>query len=71
MEVRYAIEGKNILKKYKNFKLDVEKFNVPEGFATAVIGENGAGKSTLLNILSGVRRDAEGDICYFNENKRC
>lgn len=67
MEVRYAIEGKNILKKYKNFKLDVEKFNVPEGFATALIGENGAGKSTLLNILSGVRRDAEGDICYFNE----
>ena len=69
MEVRYAIEGHNINKKYKNFELSLEELKIPEGFATALIGENGAGKSTLLNFISGVRRDAKGDILYFNETK--
>lgn len=69
MEIRYAIEGHNINKKYKNFELSLEELKIPEGFATALIGENGAGKSTLLNFISGVRRDAKGDILYFNETK--
>ncbi len=67
MEIKYAIEGHNINKKYKNFELKINELKVPEGFATALIGENGAGKSTLLNFLSGVRRDAKGEINYFNE----
>ena len=67
MEIKYAIEGRNINKKYKNFELKIDELKVPEGFATALIGENGAGKSTLLNFLSGVRRDAKGDITYFHE----
>ena len=65
MKTGYAIEGKNIKKKFKNFTLELDELNVPEGFATALIGENGAGKSTLLNILSGIRRDARGEIKYF------
>ena len=67
MEIKYAIQGHNINKKYKNFELKLNEFKIPEGFATALIGENGAGKSTLLNFLSGVRRDAKGEILYFNE----
>ena len=62
-----AVEAKNIIKKYKNFTLDIPEFEIPQGFATALIGENGAGKTTLLNILSGIRLDYEGDIRYFNE----
>ena len=60
-----VIEAKNIVKKYKNFTLDVPEFKLPEGFATALIGENGAGKTTLLNILTGIRMDYTGDITYF------
>ena len=60
-----VIEAHNIVKKYKNFTLDIPEFHIPKGFATALIGENGAGKTTLLNILSGIRLDYTGDIRYF------
>ncbi len=62
-----AIEAKNIVKKYKNFTLDVPEFSIPRGFATALIGENGAGKTTLLDILTGIKLDYSGDISYFGE----
>ncbi len=62
-----VIEAKNIIKKYKNFTLDIPKLNIPRGFATALIGENGAGKTTLLNILTGIRLDFKGDVSYFGE----
>lgn len=61
------IEMKNIVKKYKGFELSVPEFNVPKGFATALIGENGAGKTTLLDIMSGVNLDFKGDINYFGK----
>ena len=57
MECNYVIEGHNIIKKYKNFTLDVENLKIPKGFATALIGENGAGKTTLLDILAGIMDD--------------
>ncbi|MCR5685742.1 MAG: ABC transporter ATP-binding protein [Lachnospiraceae bacterium] len=62
-----AIEATNIIKKYKNFTLDIPEFHIPRGFATALIGENGAGKTTLLNILSGIRLDYKGSIKYFDK----
>ncbi|MDE7294473.1 MAG: ATP-binding cassette domain-containing protein, partial [Oscillospiraceae bacterium] len=46
------IEMKNIVKKYNGFELNVPEFNIPKGFATALIGENGAGKTTLLDIMA-------------------
>ena len=67
MSLKYAITGKNIEKKFKGFKLDISELKVPKGFATALIGENGAGKSTLMNILAGIRLDAKGSLCYFDE----
>lgn len=54
MNITNVIEAKNIVKKYKGFTLNVPEFHVPEGFATALVGENGAGKTTLMNILSGI-----------------
>ena len=62
-----VIEATDIVKKYKNFTLDVPEFHIPKGFATALIGENGAGKTTLLNILSGIRLDYEGQLKYFGQ----
>ena len=67
MSGEYVIKGENIEKKFKGFKLDIPELKIPKGFATALIGENGAGKSTLMNILAGIRLDAKGTICYFDE----
>lgn len=64
-----VITGKNINKKFGKFELDVPEIHIPEGFSTALVGENGAGKTTLLNILSGLRRDNEGEVAYFGEKK--
>ena len=64
------IEAKNIVKKFKNFKLDVPEFKLPKGFATALIGENGAGKTTFLNCLTGIRRDFEGELNLFGQFDR-
>ena len=60
-----AVRAANLLKKFKNFTLDIPSLGIPQGFATALIGENGAGKTTLLNILSGIRLDFTGSLSYF------
>ncbi|MCR5204636.1 MAG: ABC transporter ATP-binding protein [Lachnospiraceae bacterium] len=67
MDQNNVIEARNIIKKFKNFTLDIPEFKLPKGFATALIGENGAGKTTLLNILTGIRLDYEGNINYFGK----
>jgi len=61
------IEARGIVKKFKNFTLDIPELDIPRGFATALIGENGAGKTTLLNILTGIRLDYSGELKYFGE----
>ena len=40
MTTKNAIEAAKITKELKNFTLDVENFAIPQGFATALIGEN-------------------------------
>lgn len=66
MEIQTAIKIENLIKKYKGFKLEIPSLKIPEGFATALIGENGAGKSTLINVLAGIRLDYTGEITYFD-----
>lgn len=67
--MEHIIEMRNIVKKYKGFELNVPEFNIPQGFATALIGENGAGKTTLLDIMSGVNLDFKGEVTYFGDYK--
>lgn len=64
----YAIEAKNLVKKYKGFELNIPHFEIPKGFTTALIGENGAGKTTLLNMLAGLKLDYKGNIRFFDTN---
>lgn len=63
--MEYVITGIDIRKKFKGFVLDIPRLQVPQGFATALIGENGAGKTTLMNLLAGIRLDYQGQIQYF------
>jgi len=67
MDFKCAIKGENLKKEFKNFKLDIEELDIPQGFATALIGENGAGKTTLLNMLSGIRLDFDGELTFFEK----
>lgn len=67
MDYQNVIVGKNIVKKYKDFTLEVPEFKLPKGFATALIGENGAGKTTLLNILAGIKLDYTGELTFFGK----
>ncbi len=69
MELKQAIEGIDIKKKFRGFTLDIPKCSIPKGFATALIGENGSGKTTFLNILAGIRLDYKGRIVYFDEKE--
>ncbi len=43
--------------------LDEITLQFKQGTLTALVGFSGSGKSTLLDILSGVRRFDEGDLC--------
>ena len=67
MEVTSAIKGEKTYKKFKKFELNIPELKIPQGYATALIGENGAGKTTLLNILSGIRMDYKGNLLYFDK----
>lgn len=66
MDTQSVVTMKNVKKRFKGFELNLPELQIPEGFATALIGENGAGKSTLMNILAGVRLDYKGDIHYYD-----
>lgn len=66
METRSVVTIKDLKKRFKGFELNLPELQIPEGFATALIGENGAGKSTLMNILAGVRLDYKGEITYYD-----
>ncbi|MCR4791830.1 MAG: ABC transporter ATP-binding protein [Lachnospiraceae bacterium] len=67
MELTSVIHGDGLFKKYGSFELDVPVLDIPQGFATALIGENGAGKSTLLDILAGIRLDYKGSLKFFGK----
>lgn len=43
-------------------------FHVRPGEIVTLVGSNGAGKSTLLNVISGLKRQENGNI-WFNEKK--
>jgi len=67
MEFESCLHGEGIVKKYKKFELNIPDFDIPRGFATALIGENGAGKTTLLDILAGIRLDYKGSLKFFDK----
>ena len=60
---------KNLSVAYGNIKvLRQVTFHVKAGEIVTLVGSNGAGKSTLLSVISGLKKEIEGDI-IFEENK--
>lgn len=58
-----------LVKRYPKFVMGELDFEVPKGFATALIGANGAGKTTLIDVLCGVTRRTSGEVTYFGAEK--
>ena len=61
-----TIEINNLRKEFKDFDLDIENLEIPEGAVLGLIGENGAGKTTLLKCILDLYR-YDGDIKVFGE----
>ena len=66
--MEYAIEVRNLTKRYKGFTLDDISFALPQGTVMGLIGENGAGKSTLMNIITGNLKPTSGMVLWNGKN---
>ncbi|GAA0085170.1 ABC transporter ATP-binding protein [Clostridium sp. CTA-7] len=63
-----AIEIKNLIKAYKNFRLNIEELKVKEGFITGFIGPNGSGKTTTIKAIMNMIKCDSGEILIFGED---
>ncbi len=64
----YAIEIRNVTKRFKGFTLDGVDLALPGGAILGLIGENGAGKSTTIKCLMGLLRPDGGEIHVLGGN---
>ena len=58
----YAIEIKNLVKKFDGFTLGPIDLSIPKGAIVGYIGQNGAGKSTSIKLLLGLPKKDLGEI---------
>ena len=61
-----VIEIKNLRKEFKDFDLNIDSLEIPEGSVIGLIGENGAGKTTLLKCILDLYK-YNGNIKVFGE----
>jgi len=63
MKTKIALRVDSLSKSYgKVLALRDVSFAIPQGQATAVIGQNGAGKTTLVEIICNLRRADHGSV---------
>lgn len=58
----YAIEIKNLVKKFDGFTLGPIDLSIPKGTIVGYIGQNGVGKSTTIKLLLGLLKMDSGEI---------
>ena len=58
----YAIEIKNLVKKFDGFTLGPIDLSIPKGTIVGYIGQNGVGKSTTIKLLLGLLKKDLGEI---------
>ena len=58
----YAIEIKNLVKKFDGFTLGPIDLSIPKGTIVGYIGQNGAGKSTTIKSLLGLLNRDSGEM---------
>ncbi|SFC51145.1 ABC transporter ATP-binding protein [Clostridium uliginosum] len=63
-----AIKIRNLKKNYKDFILDIEELDIPNGYITGFIGQNGAGKTTTIKSILGLVKPDSGEIEVLGEN---
>ena len=63
-----SIEIRNLQKNYKNFSLNIDNLDIPEGYITGFIGPNGSGKTTTIKSLLGMVKPYSGEIKILNSN---
>ena len=58
----YAIEVKDLTRRFPGFLLDRVSFRLPSGCIMGLVGENGAGKSTTIRLLLNALRRDSGEV---------
>ncbi len=58
----------NVVKRFGGLKaVDKVSLTINKGELVGLIGPNGSGKSTLFNVISGLYKPDEGEICFLGE----
>jgi ABC-2 type transport system ATP-binding protein len=60
--MEYALEIKNLRKKYPDFTLKDVSFALPRGHIMGLIGPNGAGKTTIIKLILNIVRRNGGEV---------
>ncbi|MSR93924.1 ABC transporter ATP-binding protein [Clostridiaceae bacterium 68-1-5] len=63
----FAIETKNLVKRFDGFTLGPIDLCIPRGAIVGYIGQNGAGKSTTIKLLLGLLHKDAGEIRILDE----
>ena len=64
-----TLQVNNITTSYKNFKISNVSFQVKNGDIFGLLGRSGSGKSTLIKTLIGLKKQNEGTIKVYVNNK--
>lgn len=62
MKTQFAVNCKNITKKYPHFQLQNVDLSFEQGTVMGLVGPNGAGKSTILRMVMGLVRPDSGSV---------
>lgn len=64
---KYAVEIKDLVKRFDEFTLGPINLNIPKGTIVGYIGQNGAGKSTTIKLILGLLQKNSGEINILGE----